>query len=639
MKLRWIGSLSLWITCGWAQAATVTIGPWTPLFKGVELASGWQQAQLAGEIEQRVLCLRVDLTDPDIELFTTPKCTNCGSYETLAQNTSHFLQQYGLQVAINGAFYASASGPGDVPLGTPEDVYGLAISRGTLVSPNQTTPVSPQGYILAVLMFRTNNQAVFIPSNNPPASIEGIYTAIAGNRALVVGGTNRMVPTPNDLDPRTALGVSADRRYLYLLAIDGRQPGWSDGADYYDTAEWLKRFGASDGINVDGGGSTTMVMADCVGGAIRLNRPSFVAAYGRERIIGHNFGVYAKPLPNPLKALTITPGSTTALITWFTDMPATTQVEYGLSTNYGAATPLDSRLLRRHVATLTGLSQGSNYYFRARSTAGGQEWTYACQFRTLSALVTTQLFGLTQRWRYTTNNLDGVNWKAPAYNDAGWLGEGPGLLYVENSASVSPKNTPLPPPYGQTISRTYYFRTRFNFTGSVAGALLTFSNYVDDGAVFYLNGIEVYRLRMPAAPTPITYSTAATGVPCAGTAQAGDALPSCPDVFTLSGSVLTNLVQGENVLAVEVHNYGTLTSGDIVFGMALLLHRPVITPPRLDLWLEDGHGTLFWNGEGFILQQSTNPTGPGSWSDVPGPVTRSPYAITNPGTMFYRLRN
>ena len=82
------------------------------------------------------------------------------------------------------------------------------------------------------------------------------------------------------------------------MTIDGRQPGWSDGADFHDTGEWLLRFGAADGINVDGGGSTTMVMADCQGGAVRLNRSSFVATYGRERNNGHNFGVYAKPLPS-----------------------------------------------------------------------------------------------------------------------------------------------------------------------------------------------------------------------------------------------------------------------------------------------------------------------------------------------------
>jgi exopolysaccharide biosynthesis protein len=58
--------------------------------------------------------------------------------------------------------------------------------------------------------------------------------------------------------PRTAVGVSANGRYVYLITIDGRQPGFSDGATLFETAEWLRRFGAYQGLNLDGGGSTTM---------------------------------------------------------------------------------------------------------------------------------------------------------------------------------------------------------------------------------------------------------------------------------------------------------------------------------------------------------------------------------------------
>lgn len=616
-----------------AQAATTNVGPWVPIFSGIELASGqWT----SGSSNQRVLCLRVDLTDPDIELFTTPKCTNCGSYETLAQNTSHFLEQYGVQVAINGGFYASSSGPGDVPLGTPEDVLGLAISKGTLVSSNQTTPVTPQGYLLAVMMFSTNNQAAFFPSNNPAASTAGIYTAVAGNRALLVGGTNRMV-ADNDLDPRTAVGLSADRRSLFLLTIDGRQPGWSDGANFHDTAEWLRRFGASDGLNLDGGGSTTMSMANCVGAATRLNRSSFVAAYGRERNIGQNFGVSAKPLPTDLKNLSVDPGNTTAIITWQTDLPGTTQVEYGLTTNYGSATPLDTRPLRHHVATLAGLAQGSNYYFLARSIVEGAPLEVACQFSTLRLSDATLVLPLNTGWKYATNNLDGVNWRAPAYPETGWALPSPALLVAGTTdPNVQPKNSVLPM-NGASVFRTYYFRTHFAFSGSTNGLSLVFSNYVDDGAVFYLNGAEIYRLRMPAAPTVILNSTAAIGLPCAGTPQAGNALPTCPDVFTISGSLLTNLAQGDNVLAVEAHNYST--GNDVVFGSALIQVRPRQEQPELNLWREGDLMTLFWNGEGYTLQQATDLAATNRWTDVAGPVSQSPFNATNGGTTFYRLRN
>ena len=75
--------LSSLLLCSAAMGATVTISPWTPIFKGVEFASGSQQAETGSELDQQVCCMRVDLTDPDIELFTTPACTDCGTYDTL----------------------------------------------------------------------------------------------------------------------------------------------------------------------------------------------------------------------------------------------------------------------------------------------------------------------------------------------------------------------------------------------------------------------------------------------------------------------------------------------------------------------------------------------------------------------------
>jgi hypothetical protein len=620
--------LFLLTLCAGVQAATITVGVWAPIFKGVALASGQQQKQTAGEPDQRVLCLRIDLTDPDIKLFSTPRCSSCG-LETLSENTSHFLAQHGLQTAVNAGFYSSSSGQTDSPLGTSEDVFGLAICEGTIVS-----PADDPGYA-ATLLFTTNKQAFYLPTNSPATNTTGIYTAVAGDHPLLINGVNVQPADPFDLDPRTAFGLSQDRRYLFLMTLDGRQPGWSEGADFRDTGEWLKRFGAWDGINVDGGGSTTMVMGDCQGAPMRLNRSSYVAAYGRERNVGGNIGVYAGPLSNEVKDLAVEPGTTTALITWRTDFAATTQVEYGQTTNYGNVTPLDSRLLHNHVATLSGLTQGGNYFYRAISTADGQTYTQGCQFASLTSLKTTQIFELTQSWTYTTNNLDGVNWKSPGYSDANWLGPAPGLLYVEDNSAVAPRNTALPPPFGQPIPRTYYFRTHFSLTGSMAGGSLIFSNYVDDGAVFYLNGAEIYRLRMPSAPTPIVNDTTATGRPCSGTAQAGDAI--CPDVFTISGNLLTNLVQGDNVLAAEAHNYPP--GMDLVFGSALFQSRPEVVVPHLHLWVEDGQATLFWNGEGFTLQQCADLAAPDPWSDVPETIKQSPFVGSTTTTRFYRLKN
>jgi exopolysaccharide biosynthesis protein len=68
--------------------------------------------------------------------------------------------------------------------------------------------------------------------------------------------------------PRTALGVKADGRLL-LVTVDGRQADWSVGMSLPELTDLLLELGAVDAINLDGGGSTTMVVGDQV-----LNRPS-----------------------------------------------------------------------------------------------------------------------------------------------------------------------------------------------------------------------------------------------------------------------------------------------------------------------------------------------------------------------------
>jgi len=180
--------------------------------------------------------------------------------------------------------------------------------------------------------------------------------------------------------------------------------------------------------------------------------------------------------------------------------------------------------------------------------------------------LTINLFTFTNSWRYNqTTSYDGVNWTATNFNDSA-LPVGRGLLAVEDSGNAfvtARTNTIL------TLGRTtYYFRTAFLFTNSVAGVSLTFSNVVDDGAVIYLNGNEIRRLYLPAAPAPIAYATLASSHEA-----------TTFDVFTLSGPIVeTNLVTGTNVLAVEVHQT-TAGSTDIVWGGALTATIPDPNPP------------------------------------------------------------
>ena len=74
--------------------------------------------------------------------------------------------------------------------------------------------------------------------------------------------------------PRTAVGVAAAGRRLLLVTVDGRQLPYSDGMTLRELADFFLQLGVPAAMNLDGGGSTTMVVRDR-GGALRIvNRPS-----------------------------------------------------------------------------------------------------------------------------------------------------------------------------------------------------------------------------------------------------------------------------------------------------------------------------------------------------------------------------
>jgi len=76
------------------------------------------------------------------------------------------------------------------------------------------------------------------------------------------------------LHPRTAAGVDASGRWLWLLVVDGRQSGVSEGMTTLELAEQMKTLGCDDALNLDGGGSTIMLIADEAGRPQIVNRPS-----------------------------------------------------------------------------------------------------------------------------------------------------------------------------------------------------------------------------------------------------------------------------------------------------------------------------------------------------------------------------
>ena len=83
--------------------------------------------------------------------------------------------------------------------------------------------------------------------------------------------------------PRTAIGITGDQKLL-LVTVNGRQPNISVGMTLHELGNLLLELGALQAMNLDGGGSTTMVIRNLV-----LNLPSD----GKERPVGNSIVVIA----------------------------------------------------------------------------------------------------------------------------------------------------------------------------------------------------------------------------------------------------------------------------------------------------------------------------------------------------------
>ena len=164
------------------------------------------------------------------------------------------------------------------------------------------------------------------------------------------------------------------------------------------------------------------------------------------------------------------------------------------------------------------------------------------------------LLNIDSQWHYDNSggtNL-GFSWYQTIYPAETSWPTGQALFGTETTPAVYPFafRTPIASTRGGGHIAVYY-RTHFQWDGSLTNVSLVSTNYIDDGVVYYLNGARVGSLRMPAS---VTYNTLASDQPSEGS----------PEVL-----VLTNrLVAGDNVMAAEVHQVNTDSSDD-VFGFQL----------------------------------------------------------------------
>ncbi len=247
----------------------------------------------------------------------------------------------------------------------------------------------------------------------------------------------------------------------------------------------------------------------------------------------------------------------------------------------------------------------------------------------LPASAQTSLISTGAVWRYLDTGVDqGVDWRAPLFDDSTWAA-GPAQLGFSSGPAENDEATILSRTnsLGEAVL-TYYFRHTFDVVdlGSITNLMVRLRR--DDGAVVYLNGVEVFRSNIPTGL--VEYATLAL-------------LAQDDGMAIFAGPVnVSTLVLGQNVLAVEVHQ-NAAASSDVSFDLELLANaqfqRPTVamTAPANETVI--GSTTVLLAATAADVDGSIALVEFREGATVLGIATTQPFAFTNfaatPGLHLY----
>lgn len=244
--------------------------------------------------------IKADLSETALRIVVSGAEEEALSNRVLSAKVSSFVRDNGLIAGINTVPFDTVS----AKEGEERQCIGIVISGGKMIAP----PVS--GYDALVfynergsINERNVKKAAILPQD-AIKTFDGIENAVGGFHIILSNGelperlllnttsANNQESFSKDAPrhPRSAAGLSNGGTILYLLVIDGRRPG-SKGATEAETALILKKLGAEDGLNFDGGGSSALALRFSDGNVKTLNTPIHGGIPGRERAVAACLGI------------------------------------------------------------------------------------------------------------------------------------------------------------------------------------------------------------------------------------------------------------------------------------------------------------------------------------------------------------
>lgn len=312
-----------------ASAEVFALTSWNTVFTGIQHAVGVAPSAFGTgggcTRVQHANILCVDLQAPGVSLVTTAQSDGQNG-KTIGDVVTGFMTKNpGVQVAINANFSWYTPAAGGFQVGKDYVLLGLAASGGNLVcDPTQpgwlnvgnAADVPSPAYSGAIALVIDSNGVASFQTVTAENSLPGqIQFAVAGGLPPGDGFPPQIPDEPGPLQilaagailaapsctsgetiaARTGIGLDPTGQYLYMVTVDGREgqnPAY--GAAFYDLAFWLQVAGASDGINLDGGGSTVMAIFSPYGPMLLSTPYGDENQPGLQRPLGIFLGVKAQ---------------------------------------------------------------------------------------------------------------------------------------------------------------------------------------------------------------------------------------------------------------------------------------------------------------------------------------------------------
>jgi hypothetical protein len=217
----------------------------------------------------RIHYLKVALQAHRLEVFALPgeDPDGPGPAESQLTRPTDLFKKFHALATINANAFAGlphepAAGP-DWYAGRPVDIHGLVVAGRKVISPLENNRTS---------FWLDARQK---PHIGTPPSLDLVAEAVADWRSPLLIDS-RIIPDPREqvLHPRTALGFDDTATWLLFVVVDGRQPGFSEGVSLDELARILQLQGCSQALNLDGGGSSIMLIQEPGQEVRTVNSPS-----------------------------------------------------------------------------------------------------------------------------------------------------------------------------------------------------------------------------------------------------------------------------------------------------------------------------------------------------------------------------